>query len=243
MVNFSLMAVVNFFLPRRHAGEATSCDNFMLDDPARNIQDNGMKLLRKLNSLPVFWILLSIPAILMVRGYLAGDIIAMDMLHPTGEFSARFMIVAMIITPLSVIFGNRQWIAWMMKRRRSFGLAAFGYGMLHLIFYIIDMEALEPILAEFWAPGIWTGWAALLVFVPLAVTSNNLSMRRLKQSWKQLQRLVYIAALLTLAHWLLIHDGVGGALAHFIPLLLLELLRVIIIYGRRNNGLTQRESL
>ena len=233
MVNFSLMAVVNFFLPRRHTGQATSCDNFILDHPARNIQDNGMKILRKLNSLPVFWILLSIPAILMVRGYLAGDIIAMDMLHPTGEFSARFMIVAMIITPLSVIFGNRQWIAWMMKRRRSFGLAAFGYGMLHLIFYIIDMEALEPILAEFWAPGI----------VPLAVTSNNLSMRRLKQSWKQLQRLVYIAALLTLAHWLLIHDGVGGALAHFIPLLLLELLRVIIIYGRRNNGLTQRESL
>ncbi|ASK88805.1 protein-methionine-sulfoxide reductase heme-binding subunit MsrQ [Sphingorhabdus sp. SMR4y] len=225
------------------SGLATNCDNFTLDRPARTIQEQDMKFLRKLNSLPVFWILLSIPAILMVRGYLAGNIIAMDMLHPTGEFSARFMIVAMIITPLSVIFGNRRWIGWMMKRRRSFGLAAFGYGILHLIFYIIDMEALEPILAEFWAPGIWTGWAALLIFVPLAVTSNNLSMRRLKQNWKPLQRMVYVAALLTLAHWLLIHDGVGGALAHFIPLLLLELLRVIIIYGRRHNEPTQRESL
>lgn len=131
----------------------------------------------------------------------------------------------------------------MMKRRRSFGLAAFGYGVLHLIFYVIDMEALKPILAEFWAPGIWTGWAALLIFVPLAVTSNNLSMRRLKQGWKRLQRLVYLAALLTLAHWLLIHDGVGGALAHFIPLMALELLRVIITYARRNNGIKQRESL
>ena len=202
-----------------------------------------MSLLRQLNSLPIFWILLAIPAILLVRGYWSGDIIAMDMLHPTGEFSARFMIIALAISPLSVIFGNRQWIGWLLKRRRSFGLAAFGYGVLHLVFYVIDMEALKPILAEFWAPGIWTGWAALLVFVPLAVTSNNLSMRRLKQGWKKLQRLAYVAALLTLAHWLLIHDGVGGALAHFIPLLLLQLLRGIIIYVRRNERTKQREPL
>jgi sulfoxide reductase heme-binding subunit YedZ len=215
----------------------------MLDHRGCCIHDNGMSILRILNSLPVFWILLSIPAILLVRGYWTGDIIAMDMLHPTGEFSARFMIMALMITPLSVIFGNRRWTGWLVKRRRSFGLAAFGYGVLHLLFYIIDMEALEPILAEFWAPGIWTGWAALLVFVPLAITSNNASMRHLKQGWKRLQRLAYIAALLTLAHWLLIHDGVAGALAHFIPLLLLELLRVIIIYARRNNMTRQQDSL
>lgn len=202
-----------------------------------------MSILRILNSLPVFWILLSIPALLLVGEYWAGDIIAMDMLHPTGEFSARFMIIALTVTPLSVIFGHRRWIGWLMKRRRSFGLAAFGYAMLHLLFYLIDMEALEPILAEFWAPGIWTGWAALLVFLPLALTSNNASMRRLKQGWKRLQRLAYVAALLTLAHWLLIHDGFEGALAHFIPLLLLELLRVIIIYARRKNMITQHDSL
>ncbi len=202
-----------------------------------------MSIVRKLNSLPVFWIVLTIPAILLLRGFWTGDIIAMDMLHPTGEFSARFMILALMITPLSVIFGNRRWIGWLLKRRRSFGLAAFGYAMLHLVFYVIDMEALEPILAEFWAPGIWTGWAALIVFVPLAITSNNASMRRLKSGWKRLQRLAYLAALLTLAHWLLIHDGVVGALAHFIPLLLLQLLRGIIIHARKNDSKKQRGSL
>ena len=222
---------------------ATSCDKFKLDQRVCESHDNIMSIGRKLNSLPAFWLVLSIPAILLVRGYWTGDIIAMDMLHPTGEFSARFMILALIITPLSVIFGNRRWIGWLMKRRRSFGLAAFGYGMLHLVFYVIDMEALKPILAEFWAPGIWTGWAALMLFVPLAITSNNASMRWLKQGWKRLQRLAYAAALLTLAHWLLIHDGIGGALAHFIPLLLLELLRGIIIYARRNNDMKQQDSL
>lgn len=228
--------------PNRPIRAATGC-NFPLDDRASTIHDKAMSILRKLNSLPVFWLVLSIPAILLLRDYRAGDIIAMDMLHPTGEFSARLMIIALAITPLSVLFGNRQWIGWLLKRRRSFGLAAFGYAILHLIFYVIDMEALKPILAEFWAPGIWTGWAALLVFVPLAVTSNNLSMRRLKQGWKKLQRLAYVAALLTLAHWLLIHDGVGGALTHFIPLLLLQLLRGIIIYARRNERTKQREPL
>lgn len=176
--------------------------------------------------------MLSIPALALMRGYWAGDIIAMDMLHPTGEFSARFMIIAMVISPLITIFGNRGWTGWLLRRRRSFGLAAFGYAMLHLIFYVIDMGALEPILAEFWAPGIWTGWAALLLFVPLAVTSNNASMRWLRQRWKLLQRLVYGAALLTLVHWLLIHDGMTGALVHFIPLVMLQLLRIVITYGR-----------
>ncbi|MEO9599007.1 ferric reductase-like transmembrane domain-containing protein [Parasphingorhabdus sp.] len=202
-----------------------------------------MSILRKLNSLPVLWILLAIPALLMIRGYWVGDIIAMDMLHPTGELSARFMIIALMTTPFSVIFGKRPWVDWFMKRRRSFGLAAFGYAVLHLIFYIIDMEALKPILAEFWAPGIWTGWAALFLFVPLAITSNNASMRRLKQGWKRLQRLVYIAAILTLAHWLLIHDGVGGALAHFIPLALLEIARFAIIFRKRNDDVKQHETL
>lgn len=218
-------------------------DKFMLDHRECNIHDNDMSILRLLNSLPVFWILLSIPAALLVGEYCTGNAIAMDMLQPTGEFSARFMIIALMITPLSVIFGNRRWTGWLIKRRRSFGLAAFGYALLHLAFYIIDMEALEPILAEFWAPGIWTGWAALQVFLPLAITSNNASMRLLKRGWKRLQRLAYVAALLTLAHWLLIHDGFEGALAHFIPLLLLELLRVIIIYARRKNMTTQQDSL
>lgn len=215
----------------------------MLDHWGCVIHDNPMPILHKLNGLPVFWILLSLPAILLIHGYWTGDTIAMDMLHPTGEWSARFMIIALMITPLSVIFGNRRWVGWLMKRRRSFGLAAFGYAALHLLFYLIDMEELEPILAEFWAPGIWTGWAALLVFVPLAMTSNNASMRRLQQGWKRLQRLAYVAALLTLAHWLLIHDGVTTALVHFIPLLTVQLLRAIIIYAKRNDKTKQRESL
>jgi len=173
-----------------------------------------------LNKKPTFWVLLCLPAAAMMRPYVFGDVIAMDMLHPTGEWSARFMIAAMVLSPLLALIGPRPWLSWLIQRRRALGVAAFGYASLHLIFYIIDMGNLDDMIAEFLALGIWTGWAAMLLFVPLAVTSNDASMRALKANWKRLQRLVYPTAALVLVHWIFIHNNLGPALLHFIPLVL-----------------------
>ena len=181
-----------------------------------------------LNKKLTFWALLCLPAILMMRPYVFGDVIAMDMLHPTGEWSARFMIAAMVLSPLLSLIGPRPWLSWLIQRRRALGVAAFGYAILHLIFYIIDMGNLDDMLAEFWALGIWTGWAAMLFFVPLAVTSNDASMRALKAGWKRLQRFVYPAAVLVLVHWIFIHNNLGPALVHFIPLVLLVVARFFL---------------
>ena len=166
---------------------------------------------------------------LMMRPYVFGDVIAMDMLHPTGEWSARFMIAAMVLSPLLSLIGPRPYLIWLIQRRRALGVAAFGYATLHLIFYIIDMGNLDDILAEFWALGIWTGWAAISLFVPLAVTSNDASMRALKAGWKRLQRLVYPTAVLVLVHWIFIHNNLGPALVHFIPLMLLVAARYFLV--------------
>lgn len=181
-----------------------------------------------LNKKPVFWLLLSIPALFMLAGFLSGNVIAMDLLHPTGEWAARLMIVAMILSPLVSILGSKRWLVWLVQRRRSLGVASFCYAVLHLIFYIIDMGNLKDILAEFWALGIWTGWAAMLLFVPLALTSNDASMRALKAGWKRLQRLVYPAAILVLVHWIFIHNNLGPALVHFIPLMALVAARYFL---------------
>lgn len=174
-----------------------------------------------LNKKLTFWVLLSLPGLFMLQRYVSGELIAMDMLHPTGEWSARFMIAAMLLSPLWALIGPRPWLGWLIQRRRALGVAAFAYAMLHLAFYIIDMGNLDDILAEFFAFGIWTGWAAMLLFLPLAMTSNDASMRALKAGWKRLQRLVYPAAVLVLVHWIFIHNNLGPALLHFTPLLLL----------------------
>jgi methionine sulfoxide reductase heme-binding subunit len=181
-----------------------------------------------LNKKPTFWLLLAIPALLMLRRYASGDVIAMDMLHPTGEWAARLMIFAMVLSPLVSLLGPKPWLNWLVQRRRALGVAAFAYSVLHLFFYLIDMGNLDDILAEFWALGIWTGWAAMLLFVPLAVTSNDASMRKLKVGWKQLQRLVYPAAVLVLVHWIFIHNNLVPALVHFVPLALLVAARFFL---------------
>ena len=187
---------------------------------------NGFKI-----STAVFWVVLALPAIPMIIGLSSGSATAEQLLHPTGEFAARFMIVAMMITPLRMLFPKTGWLVWMVKRRRWIGVAAFGYSLLHTLLYIVDMGALQPMLDEFWALGIWTGWAAFAIFIPLAVTSNDVSQSWLLNRWKTVQRFVYPAALFTVMHWIFIHNNVGPALVHFVPLAMLEAFRVWKVFS------------
>ncbi|MCP3880352.1 MAG: iron reductase, partial [Sulfitobacter sp.] len=79
-----------------------------------------------------FWALLSLPAIPMTLGLTSGAPDAVKtLLHPTGEFAARFMIIAMMITPLMMLFRDASWPRWLMKRRRYLGVAAFFYALAH----------------------------------------------------------------------------------------------------------------
>lgn len=179
-----------------------------------------------LNNKPLFWALLAIPAFMFISSWARGGTEPADLLHPTGETSARLMIVAMMIAPLIALIGPHDRLRWLLVRRRSIGVAASGYALLHLALYVVDMELLAAMLAEFTAPGIWTGWAAFVLMIPLALTSNNAAMRTLKSGWKRVQRLVYPAALLTLLHWIFVHNNLVAALVHFVPLMVLLLLRL-----------------
>lgn len=190
-------------------------------------QQASCELMRTiLNNRNLFGLVLALPAIGLMLGYWRGQIDTMDMIHPTGEWSARLMILAMIISPLAAVLGPQAWLLWLALRRRWIGVAAFAYAVLHLSFYLIEMGNLEDILAELPAPGIWTGWAALLLMLPLALTSNDAAMRRLKAGWKRVQRLAYPSAVLVLLHWIWVHNSFTAALLHFIPLALLTLMRL-----------------
>ncbi len=183
----------------------------------------------------LLWLILAIPAVGMMTGYISGKALSGELLHPTGEFSARFMIIAMLATPLLILFRRLGWSLtfpqWLVRNRRAFGVAAFAYALLHTVFYLVDVASWSEILREFTSLGIWTGWLAFAIFIPLALTSNNRSQHLLRASWKKLQRLVYPAAVLTLVHWIFVHNNLGPALVHFIPLGALELYRVYCFYS------------
>ncbi len=182
------------------------------------------------------WALLSLPAVGMLSALVGSNDprIFHQLLHPTGEFSARFMIIAMLASPLVLLFRGWRGPQWLKKNRRYFGVAAFGYAALHTVFYLIDEGTVARVLADLPKFYIWTGWLAFAIFIPLAVTSADYFVRRMGPSWKTLQRTTYGAAVLTLLHWAALHDwgGIGPALVHFGPLAALEAYRVWYWYFR-----------
>jgi len=149
--------------------------------------------------------------------------------HVTGEWTLRFLLATLAVTPLRRALG---W-AWLAPYRRTLGLLAFGYGALHFATYgLIDLwgewDTLVADILE--RPYVTVGFAGFLLMLPLALTSTRASMRRLGRRWVTLHRLVYAAAIAGCVHFLwlvkadlrepLIYAGVLGALllARFAPL-------------------------
>lgn len=202
-------------------------------------------MIRKVVNAPLFmWVILALPGFRMTSTLLSGatgpdgETTEELLLHPSGESAAQIMVLAMIITPLRLMFPKNRFWLWMMKRRRHIGVAAFVYAVFHTVLYIVDMGSVRAMLDEFTALGIWTGWAAFFIFIPLALTSNDYAVRKLGASWKSLHRYVYAAALATLVHWIFVHNNLGPALARFVPLALLEGYRLWTVYNPKSSANT-----
>lgn len=178
------------------------------------------------NSPYTFWAILAFPSFGMILGALEGNDLE-RLMHATGEFAVRFMIICMMISPLKLLFPKTDWIRWLARRRRYLGVAAFGYAALHTLYYILDQGSLNAIMSDFTKLSIWVGWLSFVIFVPLAITSNDWSIRWMGPlAWKKLQRLVYLAAVAILIHWVSIDNKFPPALIHFLPLAGLEAYRI-----------------
>lgn len=168
---------------------------------------------------------LAIPGALMVYDFATGTTLAMDLLHPSGEFAVRLMILAMLPGPLVEALGSSRFLlAWLMIRR-NLGVAGFGYALLHLLFYAADMTP-AAMVDEIGLPGIWTGWLALALMIPPAAVSFDAAVRKLGTRWRLIQRLVYAAFILSLLHWLLLDWEWLPAAAHLLPLFIAWSLRL-----------------
>ncbi|NBC12703.1 MAG: sulfoxide reductase heme-binding subunit YedZ [Gammaproteobacteria bacterium] len=121
--------------------------------------------------------------------------------HDTGDWALRLLLVTLAVTPLRRLTG---W-AWLVRLRRMLGLYAFFYAVLHFTTYLwldqfFDWQAVVADIAK--RPYITVGFAALVLMVPLAVTSTKGWLRRLGYRWKRLHRLVYAIGVLAVLHYL-----------------------------------------
>ncbi|WP_417839741.1 protein-methionine-sulfoxide reductase heme-binding subunit MsrQ [Tritonibacter scottomollicae] len=151
--------------------------------------------------------------------------------HRYGELALQFFIATLAVTPARRFLGLN-----LVKHRRALGLICFAYVVCHLLVWLLlDVQIPSQILTDIAKrPYITVGMAAFLLLVPLAVTSNNVSIRRLGPKWRRLHQLSYPAALLAALHFVLLAKGFQiEPLLYLAAILLLLLLRVRIPTLRR----------
>jgi sulfoxide reductase heme-binding subunit YedZ len=125
--------------------------------------------------------------------------------HRYGELALQLIVAGLAVTPL------RQWAGLnLMPFRRAIGVLAFFFVLAHfLVWAVLDVQRLSAIWADILEqPYVTIGMAGFVMLIPLAVTSNNWSVRKLGGiAWRKLHRLVYPAALLGAVHYVWLAKG------------------------------------
>lgn len=143
-------------------------------------------------------------------------------LHYTGIWTLRLLLLTLAVTPLRQLFNA----PILVRFRRILGVTTWIYATLHFAVYLVLDLQLD--FAHLWEdiikrPYITVGFAAWLLMTPLAITSNNRSMRALGRRWKSLHRLIYVIVLLACLHfiWLVKADLLEPLIYTAIALILL----------------------
>jgi sulfoxide reductase heme-binding subunit YedZ len=121
--------------------------------------------------------------------------------HLLGLWALRFLCLGLAVTPLRDLFGTN-----LISYRRALGLLAFYYVLAHFAVYLtLDRGMiLSSITGDILKrPYIMLGMAGLLMLIPLALTSNQWSIRRLGQRWNKLHKLTYAILLVAILHYAL----------------------------------------
>lgn len=179
-----------------------------------NISDGSGRLNSILTSKwsKVFVFLLALtPAAMLAwqlfTGHLGPDPVA-TLQHGTGDWTLRFLIFTLFITPLRKMLKLPQLIRF----RRMLGLFAFFYVCLHFLTYLgpdqsFDFAGMLKDVGK--RPFITVGFAGFVLLIPLAITSTAGMIRRMGgKRWRILHRLVYVTAILGVIHyyWLVKSD-------------------------------------
>lgn len=158
---------------------------------------------------PLTFIGAAVPAALLLwRVWAAyqGDLNALGanpvetLLHETGEDALGLLIASLTVTPIRRIFGWNK----IQKVRRMLGVWAFFYALSHFSIYVIfdqigDVNAiLEDVLKRKF---IFAGMLAFTILLALAITSTNGMIRRLGRNWNRLHKLVYVAVIAAVVHF------------------------------------------
>ena len=173
---------------------------------------------------PIVFSIALIPLVVLLLRIVQNDLgpdPVQELSLETGEWTLRFLIIALAMTPLRKISNQIQFS----RHRRMLGLFALFYATLHFLVWIVFLlefrwsAILEEIIER---PYITVGFSAYLILLALGISSPKFMLRKLGKNWKRLHRLVYVAAILGVLHllWILRLD-IGPAVGYGALVLLL----------------------
>lgn len=151
--------------------------------------------------------------------------------HSTGTWALVSLLLSLAISPLKQMLG---W-SWLLLYRRMLGLYMFFYACLHFLSYLwldhwFDWAEIIHDISEH--PYVLVGFTALVLSLPLALTSNQYMVRKLKRRWKTLHQLVYPIAILVILHyWWLVKQDITQPALYALVLALLLLARIYYKFG------------
>lgn len=122
-----------------------------------------------------------------------------------GEIALKLIVAGVVITPLRTYTGVN-----LLRFRRAIGVTAFFFVLAHfLVWALLDVQSAERVWQDILKrPYVTVGMAGFVLMIPLALTSNNLSLRRLgTATWRQLHKLTYPIAVLGAVHYLWLVKG------------------------------------
>lgn len=192
---------------------------------------------------PLLFVLCLVPAALLGWQLYADELGANPieaLTRGTGEWTLRFLLITLLMTPLKRITG---WY-WPARVRRMLGLYAFFYACVHLMTYVWLDQFFD--WYEIWMdildrPFITVGMAAFVLLVPLAVTSNRYAIKRMGRNWKRLHRLVYAIAVMGVLHfWWLVKADIREPAIYAVLLAALLAVRVPELRRRVAGKTTQQ---
>lgn len=145
----------------------------------------------------------------------------------TGYWALTMLLLTLSLTPLKVLLHK----AWLIQLRRMMGLFMFFYAVLHITVYVyldysfLWLDIYKDIIKH---PYVIVGFLAFVLSVPLALTSNNRSIKHLGKRWKTLHQSVYLIAILGVTHfWWLVKKDIRE------PLLFATILTVLLLFRIR----------
>ncbi len=155
--------------------------------------------------------------------------------YSLGDWALRFLCMTLAITPIRKITGCN----WLSRFRRMLGLYAFFYALMHFLVYVVldlslSMAAFIDEVPK--SPYILVGLFTFLILLILAVTSTKNMQKRLGKSWVKLHRLVYVAAIAAIVHFLwLVKSDYSEPLIYLLIMTILLGYRVLLFIKNRKS--------